>query len=90
MLRAACARLLALLALTVVLLAGTATAASAADLYLAPDGADTGDCQTETAPCQTVDYVQSQAAAVEGTPRRHRVNLGVYLYVEEERPAGEG
>lgn len=26
------------------------------------------------------------AAAVDGAPRRHRVNLGVYLYAEEERP----
>lgn len=30
------------------------------------------------------------AAAAVGQPRRHRVNLGVYLYLEEERPAGEG
>lgn len=76
------ARMHSLLAAGVALLcAGTfASAAGAADLYLAPGGMNGGDCQTQWQPCSSVTYVQTQAAS---TPEADTVHLAAGDYLPD-------
>jgi hypothetical protein len=40
-----------------------ASSASAADLYIATTGVNSGNCQSQAAPCSSINYAQSQASA---------------------------
>ncbi len=55
-----------------------AALASAAQLYVAPGGADSGTCQVMATPCQTIAYALSQAA-----PSGDTINIAAGTYVEQ-------
>src|SRR6185437_13805993 len=67
-------------------LAPAAGAATTTNLYVATTGADTGNCQTATAPCATVTYALTQAATATGGVTVN-IAAGTYWGTAHVRPS---